>query len=64
VTAPRTQTESIALLRAAIDRSGLSLGEYAREVLVRDTRTVARWVAGEKPIPAAVLAMLTRGRTP
>jgi hypothetical protein len=63
VTTPRTQTESIALLRAAIDRSGLSVNEYARTVLVRDPRTCARWLAGEIPLPAAVLDFL-RGDTP
>ena len=61
MTPPRTQTEVIALLRAAIDRSGLSVNEYAREVLTRDGRTVGRWLAGEKPVPAAVVNKLTRG---
>jgi hypothetical protein len=55
---PRTAAESIALLRDAIARSGLSVNEYARQVLVRDGRTVARWLAGKQAIPAAVLEKL------
>jgi len=56
----RTQAEAIALLRAAIAASGMGANAYAREVLVRDERTVRAWLAGEKPIPAAVLDKLSR----
>jgi hypothetical protein len=48
----------IALLRAAIAASGLSARRYATEVLTRDERTVRRWLAGESPIPQAVLRYL------
>ena len=46
------------LLRAAIERSGLSVDEFARTILVRDKSTVYRWLRGEVEIPAIVLAKL------
>jgi hypothetical protein len=46
------------LLRARIQQSGLSTGQYAKTVLVRDERTVRRWLAGDQDIPAAVLEFL------
>ena len=57
---PRTHAEAVALLRAAIQASGLSVNEYARSILIREPRTVARWLSGEQPIPAAVLDFLER----
>lgn len=54
----RTRTESIVLLRSAIKRSGLSARKFATEILVRDERTVRRWLAGDAPIPDAVLRFL------
>lgn len=45
-------------LRAAIERSGLSARAFARDVLLRDERTVRRWLAGDSPIPEPVLAFL------
>jgi hypothetical protein len=42
------------LLRAAIERSGMSARAFAVRVLLRDERTVRRWLAGESPIPAVV----------
>ena len=53
----RTATESVALLRAAIQHSGLSVNRYARDVLIRDPRTVRRWLAGGV-MPQAVLNKL------
>lgn len=53
-------SDPAALLRAAIDRSGLSARQYAETVLVRDERTVRRWINGHSPIPAAVVAFLER----
>ena len=49
----------VALLKAAIDRSGLSNSAYARQVLVRDPRQLRRWLAGQ-PIPDAVGRFLER----
>jgi len=46
------------LIRAAIDASGLSARKYAEMVLVRDERTVRRWLAGDSPIPKIVREML------
>ncbi|HXG69470.1 MAG TPA: hypothetical protein VNJ04_02535 [Gemmatimonadaceae bacterium] len=48
----------VELLRDAIQRSGLSARAFARGVLLRDERTVRRWLAGDSPIPAAVIAFL------
>lgn len=47
-----------ALLRAAIDRSGLSHRRFAERIMVRDERTVRRWISGEIPIPTVVLDKL------
>ena len=57
MTAP-TRAAEIARLREAIRASGLSITEYARSVLVRDPRTVRRWLAGDRQIPRAVLERL------
>jgi len=53
-----TRTEQIALLRSRIEASGLSARRFARKVLLRDERTVQRWLAGDNPIPALVLEWL------
>ena len=50
-----TRAAEIARLREAIRASGLSITEYARHVLVRDGRTLRRWLAGDRQIPRAVL---------
>lgn len=44
----------IELLKQAIDASGLSDRRFAVEVLIRDERTVRRWLAAESPIPKVV----------
>lgn len=49
-------------LRSAIRASGLSASAFARDVLIRDPRTLRRWLAGQSPIPKAVLAMLATAR--
>lgn len=51
-------TAPVALLRAAIRRSGLSNRQFAERVLARDERTVRRWIAGTSPIPDAVVRWL------
>ena len=56
----KTQTEQLALLRDAISRSGLSARRYAAQVLLRDERTLRRWLAGKSPIPQAVLDFISR----
>jgi len=50
----------ISLLRAAITSSGLSASAYARDILIREPRTIRRWLAGDSPIPESVLHYLTR----
>ena len=46
------------LLRAAITASGLSTTQYAKVVLIRDGRTLRRWLSGESPIPRSVIDYL------
>lgn len=48
----------IELLRTAIDVSGMSARQFAVSVLLRDERTVRRWLAGDRPIPQVVLEHL------
>lgn len=50
--------ESVELLRRAIEASGLSNRKFATTVLMRSERTVRRWLAGDAPIPQAVLKWL------
>lgn len=57
-------TEPTELLRAAIAASGLSARRYATEVLLRDERTVRRWLDGSSPIPDPVMQFLTRAPRP
>ena len=44
----------VTLLREAVRTSGLSAQAYARKILMRNPRTVRRWLAGDSPIPEAV----------
>lgn len=50
--------ERIALLEAAIAASGLSARRFATEQMLRDERTIRRWLAGDVPIPDVVVARL------
>ena len=52
------QAEARAQLRRAIDRSGLSVRAFALHQLIREPRTVQRYLAGHSPIPRAVLTHL------
>lgn len=54
----KTRAAQTALLRDAIARSGLSNRKFATEILLRDERTVRRWLSGASPIPQAVLEKL------
>lgn len=53
-------------LRSAIKLSGLSARKFAEKKLVRDERTLRRWMNGNNPIPASVRvwvrAYLAKGR--
>ena len=42
----------VELLRLAIAKSGLSVRQFARQIVGREDRTVRRWIAGQ-PIPKA-----------
>lgn len=42
-------------LRRAITASHRSIRAFAEDVLVRDPRTVERWLAGSRPIPEIVV---------
>lgn len=53
-----TRAEQGTMLREAIRRSGLSARQYAKQILVRDERTIRRWLSGESPIPDAVVRFL------
>lgn len=46
------------LLASRIAASGLPARRFATEVLLRDERTVKRWLAGDSPIPKPVMAFL------
>ncbi len=54
----QTRAEGVALLTRRIEESGLSASRFARDVLIRDPRTVRRWFSGDGPIPRRVLEWL------
>lgn len=51
---PRPAAEMVKLLQQRIDESGLSARRFAYEVLLRDERTIRRWIAMDSPIPQVV----------
>lgn len=53
-------TEPKQALAEAIAASGMSARQYADQVLLRDERTVRRWLAGDSPIPDPVIRFLMR----
>lgn len=55
---PKTQKERIDLLKQRIEESGLSSTAFAEDVLLRDSRTIRRWLSGDSPIPAQVMDWL------
>lgn len=48
-----------ALLTKAIEASGMSARRFAVRVLIRDERTVRRWLAEKSPMPKPVRDFLT-----
>lgn len=50
---PEPMTD-IELLKAAIQAAGGSARAFARRPLLRNERTVRRWLAGQAPIPKEV----------
>lgn len=53
-------TDYVTLLREAVRASGLSAEQYAQQILIRNPRTLRRWLAGTSPIPQAVIRYLER----
>ena len=53
-----TRAEQVALLERRISESKLSVRRFARAVLLREERTIYRWLAGDSPIPERVVAWL------
>jgi hypothetical protein len=53
------EEEGAEMIAAAIRASGLSTRKWAEQVMVRDERTVRRWLAG-RPIPETVIRELRR----
>jgi hypothetical protein len=49
-----TDSESLRLLRLALIKSDLSSTQFAETVLLRDPRTLRRWLKGDSPIPRPV----------
>jgi len=49
-----TEEEAIELLRQRITESGLSTTRFANLVMVRERRTVGRWLSGHSAIPLLV----------
>ena len=54
----KTRVMQIDLLQQCIEASGLSARRFAVEVLLRDERTIRRWLSGDSPIPRVVLDWL------
>jgi hypothetical protein len=52
--------QAVAMLRTAISQSGMSARRFAMEVLIRDERTVRRWLKAEQPIPKPVMVFLNK----
>ncbi len=46
--------DDVALLRRAIELSGKSARRFAVEDLIRDERTVRKWLTGANPLPDVV----------
>ena len=51
-------------LRVLIKHSGLSVSAFARVVVMREPRTVRRWLSGESPIPVVVQAWMDANTQP
>jgi hypothetical protein len=54
----RISSDGVRLLAKCIDESGLTQHDFSIAVLMRDPRTVRRWLSGERPMPALVTKCL------
>lgn len=65
---PEVDPADADLIRRAIAASGLSARQFAAEIMVRDERTIRRWVKGEQAIPEVARrkleALLATGAAP
>lgn len=59
-----TRNEAADLLAERIAESGLSQRQFALRVLLREPRTIARWIARDSPIPAVVSEWLADPTAP
>lgn len=62
MTPAEEQAEALATLRKVLESSGLSTEQYAERILLREGRTVRRWLADESPIPRVVCRWLLDGK--
>lgn len=44
----------VALLEKAVAQSGLSVAQFAKQVVIREPSTVGRWLDRSSPIPGVV----------
>lgn len=58
--APENGEEAIQLLRARLEESGLSSTQFAKRCLMREPRTVRRWLAGDSPLPNLIVDWLVK----
>ncbi len=49
-----TDQAAIDALRRRMEYSGLSQEEFAHTIVMRELRTVTRWLSGDYPIPKVV----------
>ncbi len=61
---PKPPVTDADVLARVIAASGLSARQYALTVLLRDERTVRRWLSGDSPIPKPVIAHLCAADDP
>lgn len=55
---PKNDTQARALLLSRLKESDLPAGTFATKVLLREPRTMRRWLSGESPIPVLVVDFL------
>ncbi len=58
----KTREEGAALLERRLEESGLSTERFATDVMIRQARTVRRWLDRSSPLPGVVLEWLQEPR--
>jgi hypothetical protein len=51
------QTSAVRLLKKRLEESGMHINDFAK-LLIRNERTVRRWLDGDSPIPQVVVDFL------